>query len=314
MNNHSHHLVKAVALFAIAFISLLTQFASAEVMLTTKIDGITYLMRLDGTASSATLDYIIVYSGHEASGNVEIQSSISIEYDYWDVDLQARVSKTFSGPVTEINQQAFNNNDVITGVDIPSSIKLIGGRAFMDCDNLTQVAIPNTITSIGDEAFSQCSNLKKAIIGNNVTIVPSHVFFYCNSLEEVTIGSSVTQIDVCAFVHCPKLRTINCLAPNPPVIGEYTFDNDIYQKAALNIPPDSYNLYREAEYWKLFFEKPGDVNSDSKVSIADVTAIIDYLMTLNASGINLSNADMDGDGVISITDVSTIIDDLLAAS
>ena len=314
MNNHSHHLVKAVALMAFAFISLFTQFASAEVMLTTKIDGITYLMRLDGNAGSATLDYIKVYYAYEASGHVVIQSSISIEYDYWDAALQARVSKTFSGPVTEINQQAFKSNDDITGVDIPSTIKIIGSRAFMNCDNLTQVTIPNSVTSIGDEAFSQCSNLKKAIIGSNVTIVPSHMFFYCTSLEEVTIGSSVSQIGNCAFVSCPKLKTINCLAPNPPVIGEYTFDNDIYQKAALNVPPDSYDLYRQADYWKLFFDKLGDVDNDSKVSIADVTSLIDYLLTLNASGVNLSNSDIDGDGVISIADVASIIDVLLAVS
>lgn len=58
----------------------------------------------------------------------------------------------------------------------------------------------------------------------------------------------------------------------------------------------------------------GDVNSDSIVSIADVTALIDYLLSQDASGINLEAADCNLDVSISIADVTSLIDYLLSQS
>ena len=56
----------------------------------------------------------------------------------------------------------------------------------------------------------------------------------------------------------------------------------------------------------------GDVDGDGTVNIADVTALIDYLLSGNATGINLSAADADEDGTVGIADVTTIIDYLLS--
>lgn len=53
---------------------------------------------------------------------------------------------------------------------------------------------------------------------------------------------------------------------------------------------------------------PGDVNNDGKISIDDVTALIDML--LSNSGTN-DNADVNGDGKVSIDDVTALIDILL---
>ena len=55
----------------------------------------------------------------------------------------------------------------------------------------------------------------------------------------------------------------------------------------------------------------GDVNGDGSVNISDVTALIDYLLTGNASGISLSGADCDQDSSINISDVTSLIDYLL---
>jgi uncharacterized protein YdeI (BOF family) len=55
----------------------------------------------------------------------------------------------------------------------------------------------------------------------------------------------------------------------------------------------------------------GDVNNDGSVSIADVTALIDYLLYHDASVINIDNADCNLDEGISIADVTALIDYLL---
>ena len=68
----------------------------------------------------------------------------------------------------------------------------------------------------------------------------------------------------------------------------------------------------------LYYEGPevpdfimGDVNGDGEVSIKDVSALIDYLLSGDSTGINLGAADVKPDGEVSIGDVSALIDILL---
>ena len=61
-------------------------------------------------------------------------------------------------------------------------------------------------------------------------------------------------------------------------------------------------------------EMRGDVDADGNVNISDVTALIDYLLSGNASGIVLANADCDQDGNVNISDVTTLIDYLLSGN
>jgi hypothetical protein len=56
----------------------------------------------------------------------------------------------------------------------------------------------------------------------------------------------------------------------------------------------------------------GDVNGDGSVNISDVTALNDYLLSGNASGINLTGADANQDNSVSISDVTALIDYLLS--
>lgn len=55
----------------------------------------------------------------------------------------------------------------------------------------------------------------------------------------------------------------------------------------------------------------GDVDNDGEVGISDVSALIDYLLNGDATGLNLANADLDTDSEVAINDVSILIDKLL---
>ena len=60
--------------------------------------------------------------------------------------------------------------------------------------------------------------------------------------------------------------------------------------------------------------KMGDVNMDGYVTIADVTALIDYLLDGDDTGIDLVAANVNGDNHVSIADVTTLIDMLLSSN
>ena len=55
----------------------------------------------------------------------------------------------------------------------------------------------------------------------------------------------------------------------------------------------------------------GDADGNGEIGIADVVAIIDYILWKDESQINLLNADVDGDGTVGIADAVALIDMLL---
>ena len=58
----------------------------------------------------------------------------------------------------------------------------------------------------------------------------------------------------------------------------------------------------------------GDVNMDGKVNIADVTALIDYLLSGDDSVIDLTAANVNEDNSVDISDVTHLIDMLLTVN
>ena len=58
----------------------------------------------------------------------------------------------------------------------------------------------------------------------------------------------------------------------------------------------------------------GDVNMDGIVNITDVTALIDYLLTGDDTGIDLEAANVNEDNAVNISDVTDLIDKLLFQS
>ena len=56
----------------------------------------------------------------------------------------------------------------------------------------------------------------------------------------------------------------------------------------------------------------GDVDMDGRISVADVSALIDYLLSGDSTDISLDNADTDQDNQHGISDVAALIDYLLA--
>lgn len=60
--------------------------------------------------------------------------------------------------------------------------------------------------------------------------------------------------------------------------------------------------------------KVGDVNGDGNVNISDVTALIDYLLSGDASSINTDAANLNGDETVNISDVTALIDLILSGN
>ncbi|MDE6059592.1 MAG: leucine-rich repeat protein, partial [Clostridia bacterium] len=71
------------------------------------------------------------------------------------------------------------NGTLLTELNIPDSVTLIGQYAFSGCDSLTSVTIPDSVTKIGSSAFSGCSGLTSVTIPDSVTSIGSSAFYGC---------------------------------------------------------------------------------------------------------------------------------------
>lgn len=109
--------------------------------------------------------------------------------------------------IKALSNCCFSESSRITSVEVPS-VSIIGENAFSDCLSLTTVNMPS-VTSIGTSAFSGCSSLSSIDIPSSVTSIGTYAFRYCSSLTAVAIPSSVTCIDNGTFLDCTNLITVD---------------------------------------------------------------------------------------------------------
>ena len=159
-------------------------------------------------------------------------------------------------------------------------------QMFKNCTGLTSLDLSSFNTSqviFMTYMFDGCTNLRTIYVGNGWSTAAvtgsTEMFNYCTSL----VGGQGTTWNESN----PKDKTYAHIDGGTSNPGYFTAKN-----AGLR----------------------GDVNGDGSVNISDVTALIDYLLTSNASGISLSGADCNQDGSINISDVAALIDRLLIGS
>ena len=96
---------------------------------------------------------------------------------------------------------------------------------------------------------------------------------------------------------------------NQPAIGDYNIYGIIWKvNGALVFEPVAWQKYVAPAYLR------GDVDDNGEVKIADVSALISYLLSGDATGINIQAADCDENGEVKIADVSALISYLLSGT
>ena len=101
--------------------------------------------------------------------------------------------------MVEINQYTFNNMG-ITSVQIPPTVRTIGGRAFYN-NRLTDVNIPGSVKTLGGEVFAY-NQLSNHTLNEGLQTIGNECFKN-NSLSSYNIPSSVQTIGSCAYCNNP---------------------------------------------------------------------------------------------------------------
>lgn len=157
--------------------------------------------------------------------------------------------------VETVGQYAFlvNTNQsacTLTSLTIADSVKEFGDYAFNGNFALTTLNLPNGLLRIGSNALTSIG-VESITIPNSVTTIGDYLLASCINLLNVTIGSGVTSIGMEAFFRCSELREVTVLAPTPPTLGRYAFDN-VTRITAIYVPSASVEAYKTANEWSRF--------------------------------------------------------------
>ena len=237
-------------------------------------------------------------------------------------------SLTLNDGLEEIGYYAFRDCRSLKRLTIPGSVKAIGDGAFISCNGLTDLTINNDPDididdfdgegcEIGYAAFADCWALREASLGDGVVGIGESAFYRCGHLQQVTMGQTMDHIDSLAFRNCPSLTQLIVKPELPPLLaGVNCFDEGHYGAVTVAVPAFARDNYVCDELWTRFSRIvniedivviPGDVNGDREVSIADVNAVLDMIL----SGSVETPGDVNCDGEVNIADVNALTDIIL---
>ena len=96
--------------------------------------------------------------------------------------------------------------------------------------------------------------------------------------------------------------------------ASYGYYNDFgWESKVINfLPKATFGLVKESTPEPQVM--PGDVDGNGEVAIADITALLNYLLTGNEDGVNKANADCDGNSEVAIADVTALLNYLLTGN
>ncbi len=193
-------------------------------------------------------------------------------------------------------------------------IETASNTLIVGCMNTT---IPYSVTTIGREALAHCTKLKSINIPNTVTSIDEWAFYGCTGLNSIVIPNSLTEIGHRAFGNCPELLEVYCYIADLSRVSsgwnQFDLDNGDYSPRTLHVLKGMADDYRADPEWYPYFAqivddltppRPGDINGDYEVNIADINAVIDLIL----NGSKNPCGDVNGDREITIADVNYLID------
>jgi len=181
-----------------------------------------------------------------------------------------------------IPANAFNGCSLLTTVNMPDDVLMIGENAFRGCKNLMSIDIPDGVVTVDASAFEDCSSLYSLHLPESIITIGEYAFRDCEALSSVYIPATVSYVGVGAFAECENISSVTLPTLALPSLNKY------------NLRSVTINAGKEISGYEFY-----DLYNLYSVTLADsVTTIGEYAF---AGCENLTNVNL-GDGVDTIGD------------
>lgn len=111
-----------------------------------------------------------------------------------------------------IGDNAFDNRYLTGPLVLPEGLDSIGKEAFQQ-NYITEVTIPESVRGIGQAAFYDNQTLQSTTLNNKMETIVRSLFNNCRKLAVVHGGKNVKEIAYRAFYSCDSLRSIKDVVP-----------------------------------------------------------------------------------------------------
>lgn len=217
--------------------------------------------------------------------------------------------------LTTLGAWAFANTPIQT-LDVPSTVTTLGEGALYYATQLTQASIPSLVR-IPDYAFAgnHAADFSE-LLGEGTEQIGAYAFYGDSTSIIFTLPSTITYIGTKAMAGMTGLQRLDVLGDvarlgdsvwacvNQPLVNLDTHrDNEVS------------DLFAEADQWREFHILHdyllGDVNSDTRINVRDITTTVDYIMEREPSVFVFPAADVLADKVINVRDITGLADLIL---
>ena len=181
---------------------------------------------------------------------------------------------------------------------------------FFQCFSLTSLDVSNFNTAnvrSMSAMFNSCSSLTSLDVSNfqtdNITdtMDTEGMFYYCSGMKSLSLSAAL--IDIIHPNACSGVGTAES-----PCALIYPEDCSIEKEET----GDGWFRWSNGYFTEAPAYLMGDVNSDDKVTIADVTALVNIILGKDTAGLyNRDAADVNGDHQITIADVTALVNVIL---
>ncbi len=140
----------------------------------------------------ATVTIIGSYAFHNTEWfekQIKTDEFVIINNVLYSAPLYTKTAVTIPDNIVSISGSAFYNNQELTSVKIPSSVKYIGDWAFGNCHNLKTVTLSEGLEEVDAAAFKMDENLKSITIPASVKVLNNYAFgcYYTDEKGEFTL-------------------------------------------------------------------------------------------------------------------------------
>ena len=100
------------------------------------------------------------------------------------------------------------DGSLVTALEIPAGVQIVGAYAFYGCDKLKTVSFPSDLRWIEDNAFAWCTGLQNVVIPSGVTSVGEFAFYGCTGMKSLSLPNTVTALVYKSFGGCTGLTDV----------------------------------------------------------------------------------------------------------
>lgn len=157
-------------------------------------------------AGCSALEEVPVSSSLKSIGKSAFAGAFSAN-SLMDIDLTTT-------QLTDIEEGAFENCNMLSSIKLPDALKTLGNRAFSKCSSLRTLNLPTALTTIGSEAFQFCSSLEgidgTLTLPTTLTTLGERAFTMCMTLTKLEMSAtSLTAIGEEVFMGCIMLGSVD---------------------------------------------------------------------------------------------------------